>query len=211
MNDEEMLAALAKPFTGLHMETSLRQVTDRGRTLRRRRRTVPVVAAATTATMAAVAASMTNSGHQSATPTLAAWTVDRTSADTVTVTVRQFRDPQGLQRSLAAAGVPAIVQFGHVPCLYQAVPDNAARISQVVSRNTHKGSSVVFGIHPHAIPSGTRLDIAIPGSTDHSVGSRPSPGALPGAHDRGEHASAVRLIPAGNPTCGTPGPSPSRQ
>jgi len=47
-------------------------------------------------------------GHQPTTQ-LAAWTVVRQADGTVSITIRKFRDPAGLQRKLRADGVPASV------------------------------------------------------------------------------------------------------
>jgi hypothetical protein len=42
---------------------------------------------------------------------LAAWTVSRKADGTVIVTIREFRDPAGLQRKLRADGIPASIIF----------------------------------------------------------------------------------------------------
>lgn len=41
----------------------------------------------------------------------AAWTVAKQADGNIHVTIRQLRDPAGLQRTLRADGVPAIVTF----------------------------------------------------------------------------------------------------
>jgi hypothetical protein len=45
---------------------------------------------------------------------LAAWSVDTNSNGTVTVTVHQLAHPAKLQRTLARAGVPAVVTPGQI-------------------------------------------------------------------------------------------------
>jgi hypothetical protein len=195
---------------------------------RRPRRWLPLAvaaaAAATTATAVAVVA-VTGSGHPSQPATLTAWTVHRAIDDAVTVTLHQFRDPAGLQQSLAAAGVPAVVQFSPSQCPYpySAIPANASIIGQAVTRNTHgPGNSAVFTIHPAAIPAGTRLDIVFPSSGSNHI-TKPTPAAPPqavpavslsppvGIGERVYHPVAIRLIPASHPQClkPSPGPSPS--
>jgi hypothetical protein len=193
---------------------------------RRRRWLLPLAAAVSAAAATAVAVAtvgMNGSGHRSQPATLTAWTVHRAADDTVTVTLREFRDPAGLQQSLAAAGIPAVVQSSPSQCPYpyQAIPGNASVIGQVVTRNTRSpGSEAVFTIHPGAIPAGARLDIVFPSSGSDRI-TKPTPAAPPqaaptaspspptGTGERVAHPVAIRLIPAGQPRCAKPTPEPS--
>lgn len=169
---------------------------------------------------------MTGPGQRSQPATLTAWTVHRAAGGTVTVTLREFRDPAGLQHSLAAAGIPAVVQFSPSQCPYpyQAIPGNASVIGQAVTRDTRgPGSGAVFTIHPGAIPAGARLDIVFPSSGGNRT-AKPVPAAPPqpastgspspatGTGERAAHPVAIRLIPASQPQCvkPSPGPSPSQ-
>jgi hypothetical protein len=50
-------------------------------------------------------------GGKAVTITTAAWTVHRAPNGTITVNVKQLRDPAGLQRTLRTEGVPAYVRY----------------------------------------------------------------------------------------------------
>jgi hypothetical protein len=174
------------------------------------------------AAAAAVAVAATGPGHGPQTATLAAWTVSRATDATVTVTLREFRDPQGLQDRLTAAGVPALVQYSPGGCryAYQPIAGNAGLIGQVVARDARQpGSLAVFTIHPGAIPAGTRLDIVFPSLSGKTAKPAPAssqqagPGASPsppaGNQAPAAHPVTIRLIPAGQPQCPGPSPRPS--
>lgn len=186
-----------------------------------RRRVLTLMAAATTAAAAAAVAVAAPWSAPSQQAALAAWTVTRASDNTVTVTLFEFRDPQGLQRKLAAAGVPALVQDGPSPCPYpyQAIADNASLIGQVVTnRGPGHSSLMVFTIHPSAIPPGARLDIVFPHSLTGRA-AKPKPtgeqasSPEPSSSSDGIWASiahpVVILISASQPECVKPSPGPS--
>jgi hypothetical protein len=168
---------------------------------KRRRWILPVVAAVSAAVAAVGAVAAISVSPQPRSATLTAWTVHRAADDTVTVTVRQFRDPAGLQQSLSAAGVPALVQFSAGPCPAPsaAIPSNGATMGSVLARAVRAASGDVFVIHPNAIPVGTILELVFPGSGRAAVSA--SPVSLP---------VAIRLIPI--PTvhlrCVEPAPNP---
>lgn len=184
-----------------------------------RRRVLTLTALATAAAATAAVAAAATRPAQSQQATLAAWTVSRAADNSVTVTLREFRDPQGLQRTLAAAGVPVLVQDGPSPCPYpyQAIAGNASFIGQVVTRdNPRQGSLAVFTIHPSAIPTGTQLDImfpypgaAKPAPTGEQESSR-GPSSSPSGNGASvAHPITIRLIPASQPECVKPSPRPS--
>jgi DNA-binding CsgD family transcriptional regulator len=189
----------------------------------RGRRLLPAAAAASTAAAAAaVAVAAISPGHGSQPATLTAWTVNRAADHTVIVTLREFRDPQGLQRTLTAAGVPALVQSGPSPCPYpyQAIPGNASLIGEVVRDVREPGSLAVLTIRPDAIPAGTQLDIVFPYSGSDSTvkparsgppQSAPavSPSPPTGNEAPVAHPVAIRLIAANQPRCLEPSPGPS--
>jgi hypothetical protein len=61
---------------------------------------------------------------------LAAWTVSKQADGSVLVTIREFRDRAGLQRTLRADGIPASVIFieaGHVPANPDRIRGNPCR------------------------------------------------------------------------------------
>src|SRR5262249_13026274 len=109
--------------------------------------------------------------HLPAPVTLAAWTVARHPGGIINVTIRELRDPAGLQRTLRADGVPANVVFlGHsftpttsataIPrsCRAPHLSDRANADLQVkimpqpVPFNPTNPGSVVLSIRPSAIP-----------------------------------------------------------
>jgi alpha-D-ribose 1-methylphosphonate 5-triphosphate synthase subunit PhnH len=97
----------------------------------RRQRSVRAAAALGTAAIAAAAAiavtSTLPSAHQQTRAQLTAWTVARQANGTIHLTIRQLRDPAGLQHALRADGVRASVTFAsrrHSSC--QAVARQAA-------------------------------------------------------------------------------------
>ena len=115
---------------------------------------------------------------------LAAWTVARQADGSIQVTIRELRDPGGLQQRLRADGVPASVTFsGQQNPACQGYPGGGSQ-SQ---RRQLLGSVVtapaagrdVMVIHPAALPSGAGLrSTPSSGTTRGSVAvSRGSPWA----------------------------------
>lgn len=93
------------------MNIPVEQIVSGGRAVRARRRIPGMAAAVAGAAGAALAVTaLLPAGHQPGIR-LAAWTVARQADGTVHVTIRQLRDPAGLQRQLRADGVPASVTF----------------------------------------------------------------------------------------------------
>jgi hypothetical protein len=87
---------------------------------------------------------------------LAAWTVVK-RAGNVYVTIRQFRDPAGLQTRLRADGVPASVTFtGQQNPACQPYPYRPGLLQKVISAR-HEGQSHLTIIHLSALPSGAGL------------------------------------------------------
>jgi hypothetical protein len=91
--------------------------------------------------------------------------VSKQADGTITVTVRQLRDPQGLQRRLRADGVPASVTFfGHEPRACQRYPKmSAVLMAEVFGRH---GPPLV--IHPKALPHGAGIQLN-PGYYPHGA------------------------------------------
>jgi hypothetical protein len=112
MNDDELLTAVREQRTKVPMTVSVEQVISRGRALRARRRFVPGAAGALAA-MAGAAVAVTALVPASHQPTarLAAWTVTELTHGNISVTIRELKDPAGLQRQLRKDGVPASVSF----------------------------------------------------------------------------------------------------
>ena len=167
MNDSELITAVRESFAGVHSDTGVEQIVSRSRAMRARRR-VPVLAAAlAVAAGAAVGvAALTPAQHQASGPPgtqLAAWTVVKRADGTVSVTLRQLRDPGGLQRRLRADGVPATVTFfgGTTPRSCQKYPVNDALINRVFTGRTAGGFPVMI-IHVPALPHGAGVQINPP-------------------------------------------------
>ncbi len=104
--------------------------------------------------------------------TLAAWSVTRERHGLVKVTIRELRDPAGLQGMLRAVGVPANVRFVHrffqpstsvhdLPkgCLAPRLSEEAvARLdAKIMPQNVSVPSGVAFIFSPSAFPHGIGL------------------------------------------------------
>ena len=94
---------------------------------------------------------------------LAAWTVVKQADGNVYVTIRQFRDPAGLQARLRADGVPASVTFtGQRNPACQGYPgggNQSQRRHLLSSAATPAGGRNVMVIHPSALPPDAGLQI----------------------------------------------------
>jgi len=167
MNDSELITAVKESVTGVHMHVSTEQIVSRSRTIRARRRIPGVAGALAVAAGVAVAvAALLPASHQpSGQPTaqLAAWTVVRQADGTVSVTIRELRNPAGLQRRLRADGVPASVTFFGQPAprSCQGYPADTALINKVFTV-PHAGRFPVMIIHPSALPGDAGVQINPP-------------------------------------------------
>ena len=162
MTDDDLITLVRQQRSSVHMDTPVEQIVGRGRALRARRRLPGVAAGALAVAAAAVLAvtALQPTGHQSGRPLpaqLDAWTVTKQADGTITVTVRQLRDPQGLQSRLRADGVPASVTFfGHEPRACQRYPKtSAALITKVFG-----GHGPPLVIHPKALPHDVGIQLS---------------------------------------------------
>jgi hypothetical protein len=115
VTDTDVLRAVADCLSGVPVPEPppLEAVVARGRA-RRRHRLIPGVAGALAVAAGVALGVSALAPVQQPTAHLAAWTVTRQPNGTIAVTIRDLRDPAGLQRKLRAAGVPARVVFtGH--------------------------------------------------------------------------------------------------
>jgi hypothetical protein len=184
MNDDDMLAATRSSLTSVkdsltdvHMNERPEAIMARARG-RRMRRGLPVAGAGGLAlgvglalalsggSPAAPGGSLASPGGSLAAPggspgaravhvNLAAWSVNTTSDGLVNVTIRELKDPAGLGKTLADAGVPVKVTSGRV-----CASADEARLPQVVRKLPGTGD-VVLTINPKAMPAGTELVIGI--------------------------------------------------
>src|SRR5215472_14755928 len=139
MNDQDVITADRETFDGVRMSTPLDTVSGRARALRARRRWSGLAAGATAAGGLAVAVTsllpatstvtatgthhkpgkltVRTPGGSAVSAALDAWTVTRRPGGAIAVTIRNLRDPAGLQRALRADGVPARVTYprAHIP------------------------------------------------------------------------------------------------
>lgn len=163
MNDEELITVVREQRAKVHSATSVEQIISRGRAVRTRRRipgvagALAVVAGAAVAVTALVPAS--NSASHQPGAQLAAWTVVKQADGNIYVTIRQFRDPAGLQARVRADGVPASVTFsGQQNPACQPYPSRPGLLRKVVS--VRFGRSTLTIIHPSALPSGAGFQFA---------------------------------------------------
>ena len=167
MNDGQLMTAVKESLTGVHMNTPTEQIVSRGRAMRARRRipglatALAVVAGVAVAVTAWFPASHHQASHQP-TVQLAAWTVVRHAGGTVSVTIRDLRDPAGLQRTLRADGVPANVTFfGEMSRSCRRYPAGLPLINRVFT-GRHPGRFPVMVIHTSALPDGVGVAINPP-------------------------------------------------
>ncbi len=166
MNDDQLITVVRESVTGVHMHVPTEQILSRSHVVRARRR-IPGLAAALAvlAGTAVAATALLPASHQASHRPgfrLAAWTVTEQSGGTVSVTIRELRDPDGLQRRLRADGVPASVTFfGRLPRSCQRYPAGTALINKVFT-SQHAGRFPVMIIHPGALPQGVGVEINPP-------------------------------------------------
>lgn len=171
MNDDELLTAMRSSLTGardsltdVHMDRPVAAITGRARSRRLR---YGLTAGAATAVALGVGLSLTLSAGPAASRAvhvnLDAWSVNTTSTGQVELTLRELQDQARLERTLADAGVPAIVNFDKF-CEPVNQADNLTAttgthfIERPVGRN---GVLVAIVVNPAAIPSGVTVDIGV--------------------------------------------------
>jgi hypothetical protein len=200
MNDEDMLAAMRSSLTGtkdalthVQMDPRPEAIMARARS-RRLRRGLPGVGAGVLALGIGLALSLSG-GHLagsggspiasggSGSPrvvhvNLAAWSVNTSPTGLVKVTIRELKDPAGLSKTLADAGVPVVLTSGKV-----CTSGDELQVSRVVRKLPGPGG-LVIKINPKAMPAGTELVIGV--------------GTLRIGSERG-HAAAFGLEKKGSP------------
>ena len=160
MNDDELLTRVREQRTSIAMTLPVEQIIRRGRVVRARRRAsgLAMLAAAMFAAIALLPSShASRQGIQ-----LAAWTVVKHTDGTVGVTIRELRDPAGLQRKLRADGVPASVIFGDQPnpCQSYGHPELLSNaITPSTAPGQPQGAAIVMVIHPSALPRAAGVQI----------------------------------------------------
>jgi hypothetical protein len=175
MNDTSVPAAVRsrltqarESLTDVHMGVPVGDILDlaRRRRARHRHAALAVAAAAGTSGSLALAAALLASGGAApsgAGPAqLTAWTVSRQANGEVTATIRELKDPAGLQRKLRADGVPASVGFENLNPACRQYSMSQAQERQVYPQPSRQlPHDVVIVIRPSALPSGTGVQMSI--------------------------------------------------
>lgn len=213
MNDNEIFAAVRDSLTAardslgeVRMERPARTFEARARK-RRLRRGLSGAATGTLALGVGLALALTAGGSPALTAhslhaNLAAWSVNTNSNGTVTLVVRDLRDPAQLEHKLAEVGIPSVVYFGEF-CYGQPVPGwRTDRVLQTAMLHRgSRGSFVEVTLTPSAMPEGAELMLSIP--------TPPDRGGPPGqsASRRVPNGAGIALIRPGSPvTCTTAPP-----
>lgn len=194
MNDNELITTMKESFTGVHSATPVERIVSRSRTVRARRRIRGMAGTAAAVAGAALAGTALLPASHPGGAQLAAYTVTKQASGTIEVTIRELRDPAGLQQTLRADGVPASVTFISQPnqsCRNypKGAPSGYAGhlLGEVIHDNPsdlHHGAPLVLFIHPSALPrdAGVYLGyddaLPVPGSSN-TAGRVVIPNRLP--------------------------------
>ncbi|MEU5725124.1 hypothetical protein [Micromonospora sp. NPDC047738] len=173
MRDQDVLRAVADGLSGLDMDRPAEDIIAAGTSRRRRRLAAVTAAGAMLAGLALAVPALTGSGPAappsagppsaqrpaSMAPTqLVAFSVVREPNGTVTLSLskKQFADPDAVRKALSEAGVPAEVRVGSI-C--QSVP--APRLDdRIFPSQSEADASTVLTINPSAIPRGAVVAIS---------------------------------------------------
>ena len=214
MTDDDVLTAVRDclinardSVAGEQMATSAGDIITR---VRRRRLRYGLAAAAVTAALTVLTllpgSGSHGGGHSTTSVRLAAWTVSARAGGRIRVTIRDLRNPAGLQRQLRADGVPATIRFTSQtprPCLYYPEPARHPfqLLDSIFPQNSQAGGQTVFTINPAAIPAPIGLWINVS-----------TPRAQPGQHGRRSvefSASWTLVYASGHCSSSTPARSSS--
>lgn len=172
MNDDELITVVRDAFASMHSATPLQHIVHRSRAVRFRRR-VPVLAAILAVAAAAGVAipMLLPVSHQASHLPVGqrltvAWTATKQADGDVSVTIRQFRDPAGLQRELRADGVPASVIFNEQrsnPCNSYSHSGDLRLLKRAFTLVAVSGRPqeyvIAMVIHPSLLPSDSGVQI----------------------------------------------------
>jgi len=196
MNDDmitrDLITTVREPFAGVRMGAPVDAVVTRGQSIRRRRRVRAITGAAAVVAAASVLVTVAAlPGGRPAPVNLTAWTVITEPRGTVAVTIRDLRDPAGLQRALLAHGVPAIVRFyppgSSMPSCVTSVPSRLAAVERRVFAQppTASHGRYLLFIDPAAVPRTDKIAIEAVQGNGFSIGlvtrnGHCPPGSRPG-------------------------------
>jgi len=187
MNDADLPALLRDAVRDTHMTVPESDITRRAGTLRVRRWVAvggaasAVIAAAALAAVALTAPAAPSVTSQNTVAQLTAWTVAKHPDGVIDVTIRELKDPAGLQARLRADGVPASITFSRdtSPACHDYYPGhpmpktsvNMSSLDNGVFNGAQETEGVVVAIHPDRLPSDAGLQFAVyPEGTDTSHG-----------------------------------------
>ena len=185
----DALTAARETLTEAHMTTPLDTIVRHGRARRRLHRLTGLAGVVAVGTVLAVTALLPASHPASRQPRvqLAAWTVVKQADGNVRVTLRDLRDPAGLQSKLRADGVPVSVTFDGQPdpaCRMLPFAVQLAHFPAVVEvpawpLPTAPGGTIVI-IHPSALPRHAGLHLVARFAPDphHGAGKLVAVGGL---------------------------------
>jgi hypothetical protein len=169
---KDRLAEVRDSLGHAHPSIPASEIIARARSRRVRRRLIPAITAAlvlAAGAAVAVTALLPASHPASHQPRvqLAAWKVTRQPGGVISVSLRELRDPAGLQATLRADGVPASVTFyaGHpyppppcrvyLPMGLVPTPAEYAVHYKVFENPPYQGPGIGINIRPSALPAGT--------------------------------------------------------
>lgn len=208
MNDSDLGTVVRESVAEVRSATPVDQIIGRGRGIRARRRIPQAAGAALTiAAGAAVLAVTTMSSGQPnpaaashpAGAQLTAWTVAKQANGDIDITVNQLKDPAGLQATLRADGLPAVVSFAGPTMSASCQRYPASRGGQHSVVQFHGSGGIT--IDPSALPRGTGVFIFDRPGTGFP--GNPAPAKAPSGTTPLEHPrSANPLLP----TSATGGP-----
>lgn len=173
MNDTSVPAAVRshltevhESLTDVHLGVPVGDILDRARRRHVRHRHAALAVAAGTGGSLALAAALLASGGvapSGAGPAqLTAWTVSRQANGEIRVTIREVKDPAGLQRKLRADGVPASVGFENLSPACRQYSMSLGQLRQVYPQPPRQLPHDVFiVIRPSGLPSGTGVQLSI--------------------------------------------------
>jgi hypothetical protein len=186
MNDNELSTMVRESVTDVHSATPIAQIISRGRAVRARRRTPALAGAgAVLAGTALAVTTLVPSGHPGvegsrhpgnplANARLAAWTVAKQANGDIDITIRQLKNPAGLQSTLRADGVPVNVSFTGQSMtgscqFYPMSNDVLNAVAKTPSASRIEGGTL-FVINPSALPAAAGLDMEVGGITHNKLG-----------------------------------------
>lgn len=168
MNDDQLLTAVRSSLTGsladVHLDRPVAEITRRAR-YRRLRRCLAGGAVAAIALGTGLALTLTagSPAARAVHVNLAAWSVNTTPTGKVELALRELQNQALLEQTLAAAGVPAIVNFGKFCEPVNQADDLTAttgtRFIGGPARNAEGLAAIV--INPAAIPAGATVVIGV--------------------------------------------------